>query len=67
MKTKTETEKVLIRLKTWLGKERARYERLRQDPYAGTASKERAYGEATVCSLAMSRIDKELRKLRGSR
>lgn len=51
-------------LKRWIGKERARFERIGKSEHAGLASKERAFGEANVCSLILSKINADLRKLK---
>lgn len=50
-------------LKRWLGKERARYERI-QNSAAGSSSRERAFGEATVCTLVITKINEMMKKPR---
>ena len=48
-------------LKRWIGKERARFVRIYENP-SNAASKERAFGEANVCELITTKINKMLRE-----
>jgi hypothetical protein len=57
----TNTRETLMRLKRWLGRERARFERIQRDA-TSAYSMERAYGESNVCSMVMSKIDSILRE-----
>lgn len=50
----------LMRLKRWLGKERARYDRI-ADGSSTFSGQDRARSEANVCSLTMSKIDVMIR------
>ena len=58
------TRDVLINLKRRVGKERARYDRFLREA-SGPLARERAHGEATVCTVVMGMIDSEIRKLEG--
>jgi hypothetical protein len=57
------TKEVLLRLKRRLGRERSRFDRFYREA-TNPSMKERAYGEANVCGLAMGFIDDELSKLK---
>lgn len=59
------TDKVLMRLKRRIGKERARCLRLYEDckSTGNTVGVERAFGEANVLAMAMRWIDDEMKKL----
>lgn len=56
-----ETRAEFMRLKRWLGKERARYDRIASasTTYSG---QDRARSESNVCTLTMTKIDSVLRK-----
>lgn len=49
-------------LKRWIGKERARFDRINANSTG--CSKERAFGEGNVCTLILGKINTELGKLR---
>lgn len=66
MTARNDTIAALHRLKRRIGIQRAWFDHLRRDADS-TLTKERAFGESNVCSMAMGFIDDEIRRIKETR